>query len=120
MALKVRFETARGVARCIRVLPDSMTGVGLCLCDSHRAVLQRAGPVTMVLDFGRFVFDSDAAALSQLTSEEAAVYLPFQLAGRNLSAYLVDGDFSWSYMEEKQLMALMADGGTVAGTGFVP
>jgi hypothetical protein len=69
----------------------------------------------MVLDFGRFVFDSDAAALTQLSSEEAAVYLPFQLAGRNLSAYLVDGDFSWSYMEEKQLMALLADGGTVAG-----
>jgi hypothetical protein len=43
------------------------------------------------------------------------VYLPFQLAGRNLSAYLVDGDFSWGYMEEHRLTALLTEGGVVAG-----
>ena len=69
----------------------------------------------MVLDFGRFVFDSDAAALQRLTEEEAAVYLPFQLGGQNLSAYLVDGDFSWSYMGEERLATILTDGGVVAG-----
>jgi hypothetical protein len=69
----------------------------------------------MVLDFGRFVFDSDAASLTHLSEEEAAVYLPFQLAGRNLSAYLVDGDFSWAYMEENRLTAVLTEGGVVAG-----
>jgi hypothetical protein len=87
----------------------------LLVCPPTCLVPQCAGPVTMVLDFGRFVFDSNAAALAHLTEEEAAVYMPFQLAGRDLSAYLVDGDFSWSYMEEKRLTALLAEGGAVAG-----
>lgn len=72
----------------------------------------------MVLDFGSFVLDSDAAALARLTEEEAAVYLPFQLAGRDLSAYLVDGDFSWSYMVGERLTALLEEGGVVAGLSF--
>lgn len=69
----------------------------------------------MVLDFGRFVLDSDAAALRRLSEEEAAVYLPFQLAGRDLSAYLVDGNFSWDFMAGEQLTSLLAEGGVVAG-----
>lgn len=71
----------------------------------------------MVLDFGRFVLDSNAAALARLSEEEAAVYLPFQLAGRDLSAYLVDGTFSWDYMAGEQLTALLAEGGVVSGSG---
>ena len=70
----------------------------------------------MVLDLGRFVLDSNAAALATLTEEEAAVYLPFTLAGRNISAYLVDGAFSWSFMAEGELTSVLASGGIVSGT----
>ncbi len=69
----------------------------------------------MVLDFGRFVLDSNAAALGQLSEEEAAVYLPFRLAGRDISAYLVDGAFSWSFMAGRELTGVLAHGGVVAG-----
>ncbi len=68
-----------------------------------------------MLDFGRFVLDSNAAALGQLTEEEAAVYLPFQLAGRDISAYLVDGAFSWSFMAGSELTNVLARGGVVSG-----
>ena len=73
-----------------------------------------AGAVTAVLDFGRFVLDSNAAALERLGEEEAAVYLPFALVVRNVSAYLVDGAFSWSFMGS-QLAPLLAAGGVVSG-----
>ena len=51
------------------------------------------------------------------TQEEAAVYLPFQLAGRDISAYLVDGAFSWSFMGPG-LADLLSRGGVVGSAHF--
>ena len=82
-----------------------------------------AGAVTLVLDFGRFVLDSDAASLERLGEEAAAVYLPFQLVVRNVSAYLVDGAFDWGFMGSR-LGPLLESGGVVdggkAGAHLVP
>lgn len=54
-----------------------------------------AGDLTLVLDFGRFVLDSDSSAAKLTTVEEASHYLFFRLIGRNISALLVDGHFDW-------------------------
>ncbi len=67
-----------------------------------------------MLDFGRFVLDSDATALERLGEEAAAVYLPFQLMVRNVSAYLVDGVFDWGFMGSR-LGSLLRSGGVVDG-----
>lgn len=53
------------------------------------------GQVTLVLDFGRFVIESDPATASKLPGEEAALYECVRLGGRDVSAYMVDGDFDW-------------------------
>ena len=52
----------------------------------------------MVLDFGSFVLDSDASAAADLPAEEAALYMGFKLSARNISAFLVDGDFGWALL----------------------
>jgi hypothetical protein len=66
--------------------------------------------VTVVLDLGRFVLDSSPKLLEKSSEEEAAVYLPFELAVRNVSAYLVDGAFDWSLVGSR-LTALLQAGG---------
>ena len=52
----------------------------------------------MVLDFGSFVLDSDVSAAADLPAEEAALYMGFKLSARNISAFLVDGDFGWALL----------------------
>lgn len=74
-----------------------------------------ADAVTVVLDFGRFVLDSNAAALERLGEEEAAVYLPFQLVVRNVSAYLVDGAFDWAFMGAR--LGPLLEGGGIVNAG---
>ena len=54
-----------------------------------------AGELSLVLDFGSFVLDSDSSAASLAEAEEASLYLFFRLVGRNISAHLVDGGFDW-------------------------
>ena len=64
--------------------------------------------MTFALDLGRFVLDSSTEALSDLSDEEAAVYLPFKLAVRNVSAYLVDGTFEWDHVGRDPAVVLKA------------
>ncbi len=71
-----------------------------------------------MLDFGRFVLDSNAEALASLSEEEAANYLPFRLSGRDISAYLVDGAFSWSFMAGSTLTSVLAHDGFVQGVAL--
>lgn len=54
----------------------------------------------MVADLGRFVLESDKALATSLPLEEASLYECLKLAGSNISAYLVDGDFSFSALED--------------------
>ena len=58
-----------------------------------------AGDLTMVLDFGSFALDSDANAAADLPAEEVALYMGFKLSARNISSFLVDGDFTWALLE---------------------
>lgn len=53
----------------------------------------------MVLDFGSFTLDSDVSAAADLPAEEAALYMGFRLSARNISSFLVDGDFSWALLK---------------------
>ena len=57
-----------------------------------------AGLLTMVLDFGSFMLDSDASSAADLPAEEAALYMGFKLSARNISSFLVDGAFSWALL----------------------
>jgi len=63
------------------------------------AALVRAGDLTMVLDFGSFALDSDADAAADLPAEEAALYMGFKLSARNISSFLVDGNFTWALLK---------------------
>ena len=65
----------------------------------HLLGFRGAGDLTMVLDFGSFALDSDADAAADLPAEEAALYMGFKLSARNISSFLVDGDFSWALLK---------------------
>lgn len=51
-------------------------------------------------DLGRFVLESDKDTASSLPLEEASLYECVKLSGSNISAYLVDGDFSFAALEQ--------------------
>ena len=61
--------------------------------------LSCAGKLTLVADLGRFVLESDRDTASSLPLEEASLYECVKLSGSNISAYLVDGDFSFAALE---------------------
>lgn len=77
-------------------------------CQAESMLL--AGAVTVALDLGRFVLDSSPQVLEKLGEEEAAVYLPFELAVRNVSAYVVDGAFDWALLGSRLAPLLQAGG----------
>ena len=53
------------------------------------------------MDLGTFLVESDTRTASQLPPEEAALYECIRLEGRDISSYLVDGDFSFSDLEQR-------------------
>lgn len=57
--------------------------------------LSTAGKLTLVADLGSFIVETDTQTSSKLSHEEAALYECIELVGRNISAYLVDGEFSF-------------------------
>lgn len=59
-----------------------------------------AGRLTLVADLGQFALESDTAKAKSLPIDEASLYECLKLQGSNISAYLVDGDFSFSALEE--------------------
>ena len=61
-----------------------------------------AGNLTLVADLGSFIVETDTQTSSQLSPEEAALYECLELVGKNISAYLVDGEFSFSGMSQSQ------------------
>lgn len=54
------------------------------------------GEVSVALDLGRFIIESDAKTAASLPSEEAGLYECIRLSGRNVSVYVVDGMFDWA------------------------
>jgi vacuolar protein sorting-associated protein 13A/C len=70
------------------------------------------GRVTLALDLGRFVIESDHATAAALPPEEAGLYECLRLRGSNVSAYLADGEFDWGQLEQR------GNGG--GGGGLVP
>ncbi|KAK9819963.1 hypothetical protein WJX72_004515 [[Myrmecia] bisecta] len=67
------------------------------------------GKLTLVLDFGRFVLESDRELAEKLPPEEAALYECLRLQMRDISAYLVDGDFSFTALEARGAYAAIKD-----------
>lgn len=67
----------------------------------NRRAFAFAGKLTLILDLGTFLLESDTRTASQLPTEEAALYECVRLEGRNISSYLVDGDFSFSDLEQR-------------------
>ena len=78
------------------------------------AGLQTAGELTMVLDFGSFILDSDASAAADLPAEEAALYMGFKLSARNISSFFVDGDFDWALLRALESPKLQQTGAPCA------
>ena len=60
----------------------------------------RAGALTLVLDLGSFCVQSDTGLIAALPPEEAALYECLRLSSRELSAYVVDGEFSFAALEQ--------------------
>ena len=52
-----------------------------------------------MLDLGSFAVESDTALISKLPPEEAAMYECLRLRSRDISAYVVDGEFSFAALE---------------------
>ena len=61
---------------------------------------QSAGQLTLVADLGHFTLESDVALASSLSAEKASLYECLKLDGRDLSAYLVDGEFSFTALKQ--------------------
>ena len=91
---------------CLHMLSCLMSGFWLS-----------AGKLMLVADFGRFVLKSDTGLAATLPVEEASVYECLTLKGRDISAYVVDGDFTFAALEEqaaKQQAADPAEGSAVS------
>ncbi|KAK9908805.1 hypothetical protein WJX75_003140 [Coccomyxa subellipsoidea] len=58
------------------------------------------GELTLVLDLGSFSVESDTGLIAQLPQEEAALYECLRLRSRDISAYVVDGEFSFQALEQ--------------------
>ena len=58
------------------------------------------GKLTLVADLGQFALETDTVKANSLPIQEASLYECFKLEGSNISAYLVDGDFSFLALEE--------------------
>jgi hypothetical protein len=53
------------------------------------------GEVSLALDLGRFIIETDHSTAAGLSPEEAGLYECIKLTGSNVSAYAVDGKFDW-------------------------
>ncbi len=53
-----------------------------------------------MLDLGSFSVESDTGLIAQLPQEEAALYECLRLRSRDISAYVVDGEFSFQALEQ--------------------
>ncbi|KAL4527774.1 hypothetical protein Ndes2437A_g02912 [Nannochloris sp. 'desiccata'] len=54
------------------------------------------GEVSLALDLGRFIIETDHSTAAMLPPEEAGLYECIKLTGSNVSAYAVDGAFDWA------------------------
>ena len=61
--------------------------------------LLNAGTLTLVVDLGSIELESDTSLISTLPPEEAALYECLRLSSRDISAYVVDGEFSFTGLE---------------------
>lgn len=52
-----------------------------------------------MVDLGSILLESDMDLISKLPQEEAALYECLRLSSRDISAYVVDGDFSFHSLE---------------------
>ena len=68
-----------------------------------------AGKLTLVADLGSCLVQTDTALAATLTADEAALYECIKLRVKDVSAYVVDGDFSFAAIED----AVKAEAGKV-------
>ena len=59
------------------------------------------GEVSLALDLGRFIIETDPETAAHLSPEEAGLYECIRLTGSNVSAYAVDGAFDWATVAEE-------------------
>lgn len=86
--------------KCLHTLSRLATLLQRCFLGLQNHALH-AGKLTLAADLGTFIIESDTQTAAQLSKEEAALYECLQLVGRDISAYLVDGDFSFSGMDRR-------------------
>lgn len=60
------------------------------------------GEVSLALDLGRFVIETDPTTAASLSPEEAGLYECIRLVGSNVSAYVVDGSFDWAELGQEK------------------
>jgi hypothetical protein len=87
---------------CCRVYAMTVQRVGKCMVVpllSTPCMWSCAGGLTLFLDLGSFSVETDTGLLAQLVQEEAALYECLRLRSRDISAYVVDGEFSFHDLE---------------------
>ena len=67
--------------------------------------------MTLVLDLGTFVIESDTQTASQLSTEAAALYECLSLDGRDIGAYVIEGPFRFDSIQQR-----LANGHNQAGS----
>ena len=75
------------------------------VCEPH---LLAAGKLTLVVDLGSILLESDKDLIAKLPQEEAALYECRRLSSRDISAYVVDGEFSFHSLEAAGASSLAA------------
>lgn len=66
----------------------------------EHVVCNAAGKMALVLDLGSCTIETDTALAASLPSDEAALYECIKLQIKDVSAYAVDGEFSFQALED--------------------
>lgn len=91
----------RTLEKAMHLAKGRLTSHTAIVLDSLHYVPQMmaAGKLTLVVDLGTIFLQSDMDLISKLPQEEAALYECLRLSSRDISAYVVDGEFSFDNLE---------------------
>jgi len=101
MLLAVDQGTLGPMGKAMHLAKGRLTSHTAIVLDSLHYVppMMAAGKLTLVVDLGTIFLQSDMDLISKLPQEEAALYECLRLSSRDISAYVVDGEFSFDNLE---------------------
>ena len=108
MLLAVDHGTSGAMGKATHLAKGRLTSHTVIVLESlhHVHWMMAAGKLTLVVDLGTILLQSDMDLISKLPQEEAALYECLRLSSRDISAYVVDGEFSFNSLEAAGASAL--------------